>query len=89
MKSCLRKRSTKLTLLLYQKSICFSAFFSFDAVIFLGVHLLLLLDELNVLFVRWFRAPFFEQVVFAVGVLEVTSGSDEIPVVKRHFRIFD
>jgi len=79
-----------LFLLVYLKSICcFSAFFSFVAVVFLGVHLLLLLDELGVFFVRWFRAPFFEQVVFALGVLVVTSASDVFPVVKRRSRLFD
>ena len=57
----------------------------------LGVLVLFLadFDKESVFFVRWFWRPFFEQVVFAVGVLEVTSGSDEIPVVERHFRIFD
>ena len=43
----------------------------------------------SVLFIRWFRAPFFEQVVYALGVLFVTSVSDVLPDVKRHFRLFD
>ena len=47
------------------------------------------LGKISVLFVRWFWAPFFEQVVYAVGVLFVTSESDESPVVKRHFRLFE
>ena len=33
-------------------------------------------DKVSVFFVRWFWAPFFEQVVFALGVLVVTSVSD-------------
>ena len=45
--------------------------------------------KFSVFFVRWFPEPFFEQVVFALGVLVVTSVSDEIPAVKRHFRLFD
>jgi hypothetical protein len=36
----------------------------------------LVFDEPSVFFVRWFWAPFFEQVVFALGVLVVTSVSD-------------
>ena len=47
------------------------------------------LDEESVFFVRWFWTPFFEQVVFALGVLFVPSASDVLPVVKRHFRLFD
>jgi len=47
------------------------------------------LDNHSVLFVRWFWAPFFEQVVRALGLLVVTSESDALPVVKRHFRLFD
>ena len=43
----------------------------------------------SVLFVRRFRAPFFEQVVYALGVLVVTSASDVYPLVKRRFRLFD
>ena len=46
-------------------------------------------DKVSVFFVRWFWALFFEQVVFALGVLVVTSVSDVFPVVKRHFRLFD
>ena len=46
------------------------------------------IDKSSVFFVRWFRAPFFEQVVFALEVHVVTSESDESPVVKRHFRLF-
>ena len=34
------------------------------------------LDNHSVLFVRWFWAPFFEQVVHALGLLVVTSVSD-------------
>jgi hypothetical protein len=49
----------------------------------------LVFDEPSVFFVRWFWAPFFEQVVFALGVLVVTSVSDVSPVVKRYFRLFD
>ena len=45
------------------------------AVLFLGISLLIL-DKCSVLFVRWFWAPFFEQVVFAVGLFVVTSVSD-------------
>ena len=45
------------------------------AVLFLGISLLIL-DKCSVLFVRWFWAPFFEQVVFAVGLFVVTSASD-------------
>jgi hypothetical protein len=57
----------------------------------LGVLVLLfhVFDKVSVFFVRWFRAPFFEQVVYAVGVLFVTSGSDVWPVVQRRFRLFD
>ena len=47
------------------------------------------LDEESVFFVRWFWTPFFEQVVFALGVLFVPSASDVLSVVKRHFRLFD
>ena len=47
------------------------------------------LDKPIVFFVRWFWAPFFEQVVFAVGVFVVTGASDVLPVVKRRFRPFD
>ena len=47
------------------------------------------LDKFSVLFVRRFWAPFFEQVVFAIGVLVVTSESDVSPVVKRRFRLVD
>ena len=46
-------------------------------------------DISRVLFVRWFRRPFFEQVVYAVVVLEVTSASDVSPASKGHFRLFD
>ena len=47
------------------------------------------LDNYSVLFVRWFWAPFCEQVVFALGVLVVPSVSDPYHVGKRHFRLFD
>ena len=61
---------------------------------FFLTRLLLLFCELfrdisRVFFVRWFWRPFFEQVVFALGVLVVPSVSDVLPVVKRHFRLFD
>ena len=46
-------------------------------------------DKFIVFFVRWFWALFFEQVVYAVGMLVVTSVSDVSPVVKRCFRLFD
>jgi hypothetical protein len=57
----------------------------------LGVLVLLfpVFDKFSVFFVRWFWARFFEQVVYAVRVLEVTSVRDVSPVVKRHFRLFD
>ena len=45
-------------------------------------------NQVSVFFVRWFRAPFFEQVVFALGVLEVTSAGDIEPLVQRRFRLF-
>ena len=46
-------------------------------------------DISRVLFVRWFRRPFFEQVVYAVVVLVIPSSSDVYPLVKRRFRLFD
>ena len=57
----------------------------------LGVLVLLfhVLDKGSVYFVRWFWRPFFEQVVFALGVLVVPSVSDVFPAVKRRFRLFD
>ena len=61
---------------------------SFAAVLILGISLPIF-DEFSVFFVRWFWAPFFSQVVKAVGVLEVSSESDVSPVVKRRFRLFD
>ena len=57
------------------------------AVLFLGISLLIL-DKFSVLFVRWFWAPFFEQVVFAKGVFVVTSVRDVLPEVKRRFHLF-
>ena len=48
-----------------------------------------ILDKFSVLLVCWFWTPFFEQVVYAVVVLFVTSVSDVLPVVKRRFRLFD
>ena len=60
----------------------------FAAVLILGISLPIF-DKFSVFFVRWFRAPFFSQVVKAVGVLEVSSVSDVWPVVERHFRLFD
>ena len=47
------------------------------------------LDKCGVFFVRWFREPFFEQVVFALGVLVIPSASDGLPVVNRYSRLFD
>ena len=61
---------------------------SFAAVLILGISFPIF-DKPSVLFVRWFWAPFFSQVVYALGVLVVPSGSDVSPVVKRHFRLFD
>ena len=60
---------------------------SFAAVLILGISLPIF-DEFSVLFVRWFWAPFFSQVVKAVGVLVVPSVSDVCPLVERHFRLF-
>ena len=68
-----------LVLLLYWCfTCCFSSFFLF----------LKVLDKVSVFFVRWFWRPFFEQVVYAVRVSEVTSVRDVLPVVKRRFRLF-
>ena len=61
---------------------------SFAAVLILGISLPIF-DKPSVLFIRWFWAPFFSQVVKAVGVLVVPSESDVSPVVKRRFRLFD
>ena len=61
---------------------------SFAAVLILGISFPIF-DKPSVFFVRWFWAPFFSQVVKAVGVLEVSSASDVIEVVKRRFRLFD
>ena len=61
---------------------------SFAAVLILGISFPIF-DKPSVLFIRWFWAPFFSQVVKAVGVLEVSSVSDVWPVVERHFRLFD
>ena len=67
-----------LVLLLYWCSTCcFSSFFFHK------------LDKGSVFFVRWFWRPFFELVVFALGVFEVPSASDVFTVVKRHFGLFD
>ena len=55
----------------------------------LRFYLFCFLDKLIVVFVRWFWAPFFSHVVFAVGALFVTSVSDVLPVVKGRFRLFD
>ena len=46
-------------------------------------------DKSRVLYIRWFWRTVFEQVVFALGVLEVTSLGDVFPVVTRRFRLFD
>ena len=55
-----------------------------------SLPVLKLLEKRSVVFVRRrFWTPFFEQVVFAVRVLEVTSVRDESPVGKRRFRLFD
>lgn len=48
-----------------------------------------ILDKFSVLLVCWFWAFFFEQVVYAVVVLFVTSVSEVLPVVQRRFRLFD
>ena len=42
-------------------------------------------DKSRVLYIRWFWRPFFEQVVFALGVLVVPSVSDVIPVLRGAF----
>ena len=60
---------------------------SFAAVLILGISFPIF-DKPSVFFVRWFWAPFFSQVVKAVGVLVVPSESDVFPVVERHFRLF-
>ena len=39
----------------------------------------------SVLFIRWFRAPFFSQVVYALGVLVVTSASDVVQWLRGAF----
>ena len=62
---------------------------SFAAVLILGISLPIFDKPFSVLFIRWFWAPFFSQVVYALGVLVVTSASDVVPVVKRRFRLFD
>ena len=72
-----------------RKKIAFSLSLCLSAQSLLFFVLLLSLDRPSVFFVRWFWAPFFEQVVYAVGVLFVTSASDVYPVVQRHFRLFD
>ena len=59
--------------------------FSAAAVLLFGLEF----NNPSVFFVRWFRTPFFEQVVYALGVLVIPSGSDVSPVVQRHFRLFD
>jgi len=59
--------------------------FSAAAVLLFGLEF----NKPSVFFVRWFRTPFFEQVVYALGVLVIPSGSDVSPVVQRHFRLFD
>ena len=60
---------------------------SFAAVLILGISFPIF-DKPSVLFIRWFLAPFFSQVVKAVGVLVVPSESDVFRVVERHFRLF-
>ena len=60
-----------------------SALFSHSSIILSPI------DKSCVFFVCWFWAPFFEQVVFALGMLFVTSLGDVSPVVKRHFRLFN
>ena len=62
---------------------CLRVFFSVD------VLLLCYFNKAGVFSVRWFSAPFFLQVVFALGLLVVPSESDVSPVVKRHFRLFE
>ena len=46
--------------------------FSAAAVLLFGLEF----NNPSVFFVRWFRTPFFEQVVYALGVLVVTSLPD-------------
>lgn len=45
-------------------------------------------DKSCVIFVRWFWRAFFEQVVYAIGVLVIPSVSD-MPGMRRYFRLFD
>ena len=70
--------------------VCDSSFQCCSArVLLLFVQFFHVLDKVSVFFVRWFWALFFEQVVFALALFVVTSASDVLPVVKRHFRLFD
>ena len=69
-----------LVLLLYWCSTC--CFFNSFMCLFFFFHVL---DNESVLFVRRFWTSFFEQVVFALGVLSVPSASDVSPVVRGIF----
>ena len=60
----------------------------FAAVPILGISLQIF-DKFSVFFVRWFWAPFFEQVVFALWLFAKPSASGVSPVVKRYSRLFD
>ena len=72
-----------LSLSLYQSSV------GNASAIILRASSLHVFEKFTVLFVRWFWAPFFLQVVHALGLVVVTSSRDELPVVNRHFRLFD
>ena len=100
-KKKIRKTTEKLAqkiakLLLYgYQSVCFCVRSTWKMSLSLSrarlrFYLFYILDKASVLFVRWFWAPFFEQVVHALGLLFVTSESDVYThAVKRHFRLFD
>ena len=79
-----------LLFIVLKKCVCDSSFQCCSArVLLLFFPLFHVFDKVSVFFVRWFSALFFEQVVFALALFVVTSGSDVLPVVKRHFRLFD
>ena len=63
--------------------------FSMETVLLLRLSRSHVLGKSSVFFVRWFWRPFFEQVVFALGVFVIPSVRDVSPVVKRHFGLFD
>ena len=78
-----------------QNSVSLSLFFSNSSIhrlmnSFIKVDVLSLLglsfDKSRVLYIRWFWTSFFEQVVFALGLLVIPSASDVSPGVKRHSR---